>query len=549
MTFFNDLSRFGANEALVDAESGVTLTYAELESRVQQRSIQLAAPKRLVFLEARNTIGSVVDYLACLRAGHVVYLLESVHDPKTRALIDTYRPHIIIHADEGDQRTHSDEVLFHRDLALLLSTSGSTGSPKFVKLSAKNIDSNANSIAKYLNIQPGDRAYAHLKPYYSYGLSVLNSHLAVGASLILTSRGVDEPEFLDQIRLYRATSFAGVPYTFEALRKHGFELKDFPWLRTMTQAGGRLEAHLVEDLARSCAEYGKSFFVMYGQTEAAPRISYLPPELAERFPNSIGLAIPGGTLFIVDENRQPISQADMAGELAYKGPNVMMGYASSLPELASDETPECLYTGDIAYRNDQGLFFIVGRTSRFVKIYGLRINLDQIQSSLKANYPDLIVAGDDQRIVVAYSGERNKDTDLRIRAYLVKQYHLPESIFVVLSYTSLPLLPNGKYDLKRVLADSYHPTPKSWLTRVASKIVEVLELNERSWGSISDMYADILGLQDLKSEDTFDSIGADSLSYVSLSIEMENAFKDKLPTNWRKLPLAELDALYLARIQ
>jgi acyl-coenzyme A synthetase/AMP-(fatty) acid ligase len=368
----------------------------------------------------------------------------------------------------------------------------------------------------------------------------------VGAALILTSRSITEPEFLQQLKQYQASSFAGVPYTFETLLRMKFDIHEYPQLRYMTQAGGKLVSHLVVDYAKRCAAENKRFIVMYGQTEAAPRISYLPAEFAMKYPESMGKAIPGGELFLVDENKKPIVEIDKSGELAYRGPNVMMGYATSPEQLATDETPDCLYTGDIACRNADGLFYIVGRTSRFVKMFGLRINLDQIQSDVKLYYSNVAVTGNDQRILIVLSQEEATNSSGLI-AQLARRYNLPEICFRLSVYPEIPLLPNGKYNYKKMLADMDMPQQVNWFARLTRKVSDLLELNDRQWLTISDLYRTLLSNQDITDEDSFDSLEVDSLSYVALAIEMEAALVDALPADWRSLPLSKLDALYLSR--
>lgn len=546
MYFFEHLERFGSTPALIEAETGQAVSYVDLEERIQARCRQLPAERQLVFIEARNDIASITSYLACLRLGHVVYLLESAADEKSRALVALYEPNLVITGDDQIRVESRRQHALHPELRLLLSTSGSTGIPKFVKLSVTNIQSNAASIADYLHIGPDERAYAHLKPFYSYGISVINSHLVNGAALILSSRSITDAEFLKQVQSLHATSIAGVPYTFETLLHLNFDISQYPHLRTLTQAGGRLEPHLVSDYAQRCKSAGKHFIVMYGQTEAAPRISYLPEAFTEKYPNSIGIAIPGGTLSVVDENKHPIVENDKPGELTYRGPNVMMGYAHSAEQLASDETPECLYTGDIAYRNQDGLFHIVGRTSRFVKLFGLRINLDHVQSELKKEYPHVAVTGNDRFIGIALQKDGHVDPD-SIKKGLAHKYHLPETCFELRTYRELPLLASGKYNFQRILADIESPQKQGWLSRIVKTVTDVLELNDKHWESIADIYKDILANPNVQHSDSFESLGADSLSYVALSIEMETALGKDLPANWRQMSVADLEELYLEK--
>ena len=491
-----------------------------------------------MFLEAHNTITSIVDYLACLRARHVVHLLEDLEETKARALVAHYRPHMLVTGSGVIVAQDAPALDLHPELALLLSTSGSTGSPKFVKLSARSLDANAAAIAGYLGLGPDERGLQHLKPHYSYGLSIINSHLSCGAALVLTQRTVLDDGFWDDLRSFEATSFAGVPYTFEALAHRDFRPADYGCLRYATQAGGRLEPGLVRSFAAAFAAANARFFVMYGQTEAAPRISYLPPELAEAKPDSIGQAIPGGTLYLIDEAGHRIDQAGLPGQLAYEGPNVMMGYATGPAELATDDTPKRLLTGDIARRDEDGLFRIVGRSSRFVKPFGVRVNLDEVQSYVRSNYGTAAVAGDDARIVVAVETATRVDCNA-----LAARFALPVRVFAVRDYAAVPLLANRKYDYQAILADAQggDTRRRSLLGRGIATILDVLGLNRTSWSSVHEVFQSLLADPAISDEQSFDDIAADSLSFVALAVELEDLFGGELPEEWQSLSIAELD--------
>ena len=256
-------------------------------------------------------------------------------------------------------------------------------------------------IAEYLDIRETDRAATTLPMSYCYGLSVIHSHLLVGAGLILTDRSVVDEEFWELFRRHRGTSFAGVPYTFELLESVGFDAVDLPHLRYVTQAGGRMPPERVHRFAELAQESGFELFVMYGATEATARMSYLPPELALSRPNTIGRPIRGGSFTI-----EPLDEwaDDDVGELVYRGPNVMMGYAHGPDDLALGKTVETLRTGDIARLCADGLYEVVGRNSRFVKMYGLRIDLQQIEAALRARGMPAFCTSDDDVIVIAVAG-------------------------------------------------------------------------------------------------------------------------------------------------
>lgn len=549
--FFQDLGRFGDAPSLIVADTGETLSYLDLAARVDSRKSDLGTSRKLVFIEAHNDIGSIVDYLACLQGGHVVYLLEDLSSPKVQELVDFYKPNIVIDGQRSVRTVNEAPIVLHPDLAVLLSTSGSTGSPKFVKLSVRNIDSNARSIAEYLELKSDERAFQHLKPFYSYGLSIINSHIACGGALILTQFAVMEETFWHEFDQHKATSFAGVPYTFETLKHSGFRAEKHPSLRYATQAGGKLEAGLVQEFAKKFEAAGARFYVMYGQTEAAPRISYLPPALAAEFPASIGKAIPGGRLYLIDEEGDEITETDREGELAYEGPNVMLGYATSPEELATDETPERLKTGDLAEIRDHGLFFIVGRASRFVKPFGVRVNLDEVQSYLKRVFEGVCaVTGDDRHIIIAIE-ETSATTNAPDIAGLAKRFNLPDHIFKTKSYEKLPVFASGKYDYRRILQEANapeEPPESTFIGKIFNSVKEILGLNQPSWNTISEIYETMLPRSEITPAKRFIDLAVDSLTFVSLAIEMEEMFGGELPENWQEMTVAELEKAYLAHV-
>ena len=288
------------------------------------------------------------------------------------------------------------------DLALLLTTSGSTGSPKLVRLSQKNLRSNADSIISYLNITEDERPVTGLPMYYSFGLSIINSHLLKGATLLLTNDSYIKKEFWTFANQYGFTSFSGVPFTFELLNKIKFWSMQLPTLKTITQAGGKLNNELIQLFYEEGKKKGIEFITMYGQTEATARMSYLPVKFLETKLGSIGKGIPGGTLFLVDDDKQMIMHPNVIGELVYKGDNVCLGYAESLDDLyRGDDNKGVLYTGDLAYFDEDGFFYIAGRKKRFLKLYGNRISLDYVEQLLTPYLKEKVCIGkNDEKLII-----------------------------------------------------------------------------------------------------------------------------------------------------
>ena len=427
-------------------EDGRSVSYAELIQSVTQIASQLGDEKRLVFVEAASSKPAIAAYLACLLFGHAVLLLDPRKRDYNASLIHEFSPNTVVKCFDDDfkiQHGSRISVDLHPELAILLSTSGSTGSEKLVKISFTNIYSNTQAIVEYLGLGMADRSVTTLKMFYSYGLSVLNTHLFAGASILLTNRSTQEDRLWQLMATNDVTNFAGVPHTFHVLEQMPFDLTRLSYLRFVTQAGGRLAPDLVRRYAAIGRRQGWKLFVMYGQTEASPRISYLPPALAETNPESIGIAIPGGHLSLVDQDGVEIVASDVAGELVYSGPNVMMGYARSPADLAYKAEEGSLRTGDIATRSETGLFAIVGRKSRIVKAFGLRLSLDDMENWLGEGGIVAAVTGCNE-VVHVFVAAGSDPANLRRR--LSSRYSLPASLFQIRDVDCLPLLSNGKID-------------------------------------------------------------------------------------------------------
>ncbi|MHA7268397.1 AMP-binding protein [Arthrobacter sp. HLT1-20] len=528
VSFAAELVRFGDRAAIhVD---GRTVSYRDLADRVGSVARSLGTVRRLVALEAENTLSAVVVYLAALAAGHPLLILPPGKGEAAEALIAAYDPDVVVRsAGNGsgfEIRREGTRHRLHPELALLLSTSGSTGSPKLVRLSAKGLQANAEAIAEYLNLRPEDTAATTLPLSYCYGLSVVNSHLAAGASIALTDTSVVDPCFWELLRAQKVTSFAAVPYTFDLLDRVGFAEMDLPNLRYITQAGGRLDPARVRAYTHLGQRRGWDLFVMYGQTEATARMAYLPPDLASANPGSIGVPIPGGSFRL-----EPVPGLDEA-ELVYSGPNVMLGYAEAPADLELGRVVGELHTGDLARRTSEGLYEIVGRRSRFVKVVGLRVDLGQVERLLsELGVPTAAAAGTDEGIVAAVEG----DVDLPLLGKALEQdLGLPRGSVKLVHVGQVPRLDNGKPDYPAVLALGAEP---------ASTSVDAGNHAALAAGGVEDTvrmaFAQALEREDIGEDDTFVSLGGDSLSYVAASVRLERIL-GKLPGGWHLMPVGEL---------
>lgn len=525
--FFADhLERFGDAPALISAD-GTILSYRQLAAEADAFKLGIPADRRLLILEALNEPEAIVAYLGALRGRHPILLIEPGATSRDDRIARTFSPYGLIRRNGdcwGLEVLNKDTTLeLHPGLCILLSTSGSTGSPTLVRLSRKNVSSNAEAIVNYLELTASERAITSLPFQYSYGLSVVNSHLAAGATLLLTEEPPTSRAFWDFFERHGATSLAGVPHTFEQLDRIGFRDKDTPSLRYVTQAGGRLARDKLEAYASWAQARGVRFYVMYGQTEAAPRMAYVPPaRLADNL-DCIGQAIPGGQLSLIDESGAEIVDANHEGELVYRGPNVMLGYAYCADDLARGRDVSELHTGDLACRDTSGLYRIVGRKSRFAKVFGLRIGLDEIEALLAGHGIEAATCSDDRTISVF---TRSARASRRAEELVTTRYRLGRSAFAFFERNEFPRLATGKIDygaLEREAAGLRHRSLEGTTT-------------------LRDALRTTLGIKEIRDTDTFTSLGGDSLSYVEISVVIEKLI-GYLPAGWDEMPIQALESL------
>lgn len=549
--FAAKLESFAEATAIITHE-GKFVSYSALANLADDFASQfLKDRKELFLLAADNSLESIVAYLAALRSGTPVILTP--HDkPDTFENIFnqfkptvTYRPQSSGYKLEHYSEAESADTKFPSNLAVLLSTSGTTGSAKLVKLSVSNVNANAQSIAEYLLLSASERAITSLPMYYSYGLSVINSHLSIGASLVLTDDSVIDESFWLSFNQHQCTSFAGVPYSYELLKRSGFEEKHLPSLRYMTQAGGKLPKELVEYYALLAEKKGWRFYVMYGQTEATARMSYLPPDKILSHLGSMGIPIPQGHFDLIDENGQLITATNKSGELIYRGPNVMMGYATSREDLCDASILTELRTGDIAWRDEDGLYYISGRKSRFLKIFGNRIGLDDLESSLRGHGYVTICGGTDKHLVVLTI---DQDKSAEIERVLAEKFSLTSQYASVEEVKDFPLLPSGKIDYARLVKMSETKALENTDQATHSKYSwrNLFGINKKRENLSSlDIFSKVFTASEVTQESSFESLNGDSLNYVQMMILLEKKL-GQLPENWQKLSVREIEQLNVA---
>ena len=456
----------GPGARLVDAGSGCVLAGAALRARVDSLADELRRlAAGVLFVRMRTDLSSVLRYLGAFTARRPVALLDAAQ-PDLAALTARFAPVAVLGAPVGAAPPrgyrHADvagpawvrigsAAPPHPALAVLLSTSGSTGDPRLVRLSRAAIVANADAIAEVLDISADDLAVTSLPLHYSYGMSVLNSHLRRGAGILIESSGVAERAFWQAVGTYRATALAGVPFHYDMLDLLRIDLTAYPSLRVLTQAGGRLPPGRAVDFERRLRAVGGRFHVMYGQTEAGPRMATMPAGGIADKPGSVGPALPGGEFRILTDNGVETARPGTAGEIIYRGPNVMMGYAEQAADLVlGDLNGGLLRTGDLGWLDEEGFVYVTGRLSRIGKVYGVRVNLDDVERLLRCGPGARIrSAAVDRGDRVAVFLENGSDQQrCWAAAELAKRTRTHPSAFDVRSVPVLPLLASGKVDYR-----------------------------------------------------------------------------------------------------
>lgn len=449
-----------ADLTAIISNDGQPTTYEQLLYYGDEIS-KFARKRALVFCLCTNTVGALAGYTGFLRHKQVPLLLDAkIDEDLLKKLVDIYHPNSVFMPETRAKLQHYGRIIW-RDLgyamvessdiavslnpklALLLTTSGSTGAPRIVRQSYDNLESNTASIIDYLKIDANERPVTVLPMHYTYGLSVINTHLASGATLLLTDNTIVQKEFWSFVSEHKATSFSGVPYTYQMLDRLRFERRSLPELKTLTQAGGHLSKELQLKFSKYAEREGKKFVVMYGQSEATARISYLPSDMALRKIGSIGIAIPGTELLIEGVGGEKITTPNTEGELVCKGGHVTLGYAECLEDLnKDDERKGLLHTGDLAYFDEDGYFYISGRKNRFLKIFGNRVSLEECEELIRSQFSmlDCACCGEDDHMHIYIT----KDLRLEVRDYIAKVTHINFTAFDVQFVHSIPRNTSGK---------------------------------------------------------------------------------------------------------
>lgn len=443
--------------ALIDSEQ-MHVTYGEivdfsvlLKKEVKERT--------LIFILNNNSVGAAMGYLGAMINHIVPLMLASAMDKELLdELLNVYHPEYIwkpVDLIEENEQILTEKCAYalvatgmkpyplYEDLSLLLTTSGSTGSPKLVRHSYNNLEAQARNISKFFEMDGTEKPMVDLPINYTMGLSVLNSHLYVGATALLTSLNPISSKYWEFLKSNEATSLTNVPYYYEILKKLRFFRMDLPSLRIISQGGGRMN----DELYQECAEYahttGRKFIPTYGQTEGSARMAYLPADLALEKCGSIGRAIPNGRLYLVDDEGNQIKTPGVVGEMVYEGPNVTLGYAQKGEDLAlGDERHGILYTGDMVKTDEDGCFYIVGRKKRFLKLWGYRVGLDECENIIKSAFDvECACVGNDECMKIYVTTEQEHEI---IKRYIADKTNINSSAFKIIYIDKIPRNEAGK---------------------------------------------------------------------------------------------------------
>ena len=455
---FLNLDKHNQTKTAIKDDSGYSLTYGEVCNIINQIA-EFKLSRSVIFCLCESCAGSLIGYLAFENNGQVPLLLSANMDSGLRTNLEqTYLPSYYWVPERkaveiaGEKlfsacgyvliKTQNAPYPLHEKLSMLLTTSGSTGSPKLVRHKYGNLEANAANVANAFSWSVEEKGICDLPMNYTMGLNIINSYLVIGASVLMVKSNLMDPEFWKFIKEQEGTSFTGVPFSYEVMRRIGFDKMELPKLYTLAEGGGKLTDKMFKWIATFCKNSGKRFCATFGTSETSARMAFLNPVLALEKIGSIGKAIPNGELFLIDEVENEDGSA--TGELAYRGPNVTMGYALCREDLLKgDEFCGEYHTGDIAKRDAEGYYYIIGRKGRFLKLFGLRVSLDETERILKTQYPavDFVCTGDDKRMNIFVTDEKLKD---EIIPFISEKTNIHNSAFKVCTIGEIPRNEYGK---------------------------------------------------------------------------------------------------------
>ena len=379
-----------------------------------------------------------LEYISGLTNPVMVFMTRDIERKITAGAVKCIFPDTIGKDEFKAPLSEKDENFDSKACAEIIFTSGSTGVPKGVMISHKNLISNTDSIITYLKLNQDDRMLVVLPFYYCYGLSLLHTHLRIGGSIVLNNSFIFLGSIINNLIDYKCTGFAGVPSHFQILlrKSDNFKTTKFPDLKYVTQAGGKLAPIFIDEFRNSHPEI--TFIVMYGQTEATARLSYLPPELYEARKGSMGKGIPGVELKVINEKGEKIKPGEI-GEVIARGDNVMLGYFKDEEGTRNTIRDGWLYTGDLGTVDKDGFIFLTARKKEIIKVGGKRISPKEIEAVI-LELPEVVdctiegvedeLLGEALKATVVIRAENGKETMLdRIKQHCSRHlalYKIPQ---------------------------------------------------------------------------------------------------------------------------
>ena len=466
MGLFRAFNKYKNNIAIIDKEY-FDLSYKQVLTETNKIKKKIK-DKSLILIVSENSLGSLLAYIFCIINNHVGIIIDSkTTNQNIVKIFKNYQPNFVFLSKKtksslkkicSEKYSFFDQSLLknkinkkkklNKNLSLLLSTSGSMGSIKFVKLSKSNLKHNTDSIISYLKINSKDSAITNLPISYSYMLSVINTHFEAGASIVISKYSLVQKEFWKILKNSKVTSFNGVPYTYEILTRIGLKNIKINTLKYLTHAGGKLEKNKLKEIINFCKKNNLKFFSMYGQTEASPRISYLKPEFYEKKIGSIGKGIPGTKIYIINNTGKKILKPFVEGEIICEGKNVFIGYSKNYKDLKNaNEEDYKLKTGDLGFFDKNGFFYITSRISKIAKIFGNRVDLGALETLMSQKGYKVACLSDNKKVFIFIEKKYNKKnlintiskiTNLNISSFeLINLKYLPRTSNNKISYNEL----------------------------------------------------------------------------------------------------------------
>ena len=466
MPLFNSLKKYSNNIALLNSD-GLIYYYSDLINfGIFLKKI--ITKKSFVVLVSNNSIETILLYITLLRNDCLVMIIDTkTNKDDFYTLIQNYKPNYLIlpknfkkinrnykifHTFKSNyiyKKKYNTNIKFKSNLSILLSTSGTMGSQKFVKITKDNIYSNTLSIIKKLKINNKDRAILNMPFSYSYMLSIVNTHIHTGGSIFVSSNSFLQRRFWNEMAENSITSFNGVPYIFETLDKIGLNKLKIKNIKYITQAGGKLNYNLNKKIIDFTKKNNLKYYTMYGQTEASPRIAILDSKYSSKKIGSIGKAIYGGKIWLENSNGKKIKQPNTIGELVYFGKNVSSGYAYNHLDLSTTSNNKfILKTGDLAYFDDDKFLYIKGRLNRLAKIYGIRFNLDELEQKLLKKGYNIVCVCINNKI---YLCSEKVYSDKKLFYTAAKITMLSKNVFNFIRINKFPRNNSGKIQIKQIL--------------------------------------------------------------------------------------------------